>query len=53
MMAKGAAIQMEIGQKVPDFTLPATTGQNLTLSAACAAGKGVVLTTFPLAFTGL
>lgn len=43
---------MEIGQKVADFTLAATTGEELTLSKLCAAGKGVVLTTFPLAFTG-
>lgn len=43
---------MEIGQKVPDFTLPATTGESLTLSQVCAAHKAVVLTTFPLCFTG-
>jgi peroxiredoxin len=43
---------MEVGRKVPDFTLPATTGEELTLSALCAARKAVVLSTFPLAFTG-
>ncbi|HWI61272.1 MAG TPA: hypothetical protein VNT75_05530 [Symbiobacteriaceae bacterium] len=43
---------MEVGQKAKDFLLPATTGENLTLSQVCAANKGVVLTTFPLAFTG-
>ncbi|HYG60374.1 MAG TPA: hypothetical protein VD902_20070 [Symbiobacteriaceae bacterium] len=43
---------MQIGQKVTDFTLPATTGTNLTLSEVCASKKAVVLTTFPLAFTG-
>ncbi len=43
---------MEIGQKVPDFTLAASTGENVTLSSVCAAKRGVVLTTHPLAFTG-
>lgn len=43
---------MEIGQKVLDFTLPATTGENLTLSEIAASKKAVVLTTFPLSFTG-
>lgn len=43
---------MDVGQKVPDFTLPATTGENLTLSQLCGAKQAVVLTTFPLAFTG-
>lgn len=43
---------MEIGQVLKDFTLPSTTGENLTLSQVCASAKAVVLTTFPLAFTG-
>lgn len=43
---------MELGQKIPDFTLVASTGENITLSAVCAAKKAVVLTTHPLAFTG-
>lgn len=43
---------MEIGQKIPDFTLAATNGESLTLSKVCAANKAVVLTTFPLCFTG-
>lgn len=43
---------MEIGQKVPDFTLVSTSGENITLSQVCAANKAVVLTTFPLCFTG-
>jgi len=41
-----------IKAKVEDFTLPSTAGEQLTLSQVCAHSKAVVLTTFPLAFTG-
>lgn len=43
---------MNVGERVPDFTLAATNGENLTLSAIAAGKKAVVLTTFPLAFSG-
>ena len=38
------------GTPAPDFTLPATSGQNVTLSEL--KGKKVLLAFFPLAFTG-
>ena len=39
-----------IGSAAPDFTLPSTSGSDLTLSAL--RGKKVLLAFFPLAFTG-
>jgi peroxiredoxin len=39
-----------IGQMAPDFTLPSTSGEKLTLSAL--RGKPVLLAFFPLAFSG-
>jgi peroxiredoxin len=39
-----------IGQTAPDFTLPSTSGQKLTLSSL--RGKPVLLAFFPLAFSG-
>jgi peroxiredoxin len=38
-----------IGSPAPDFTLPSTSGQTVTLSAL--RGKNVLLAFFPLAFT--
>jgi peroxiredoxin len=38
------------GSPAPDFTLPSTSGSNVTLSAL--KGKNVLLAFFPLAFTG-
>ena len=38
-----------LGTPAPDFTLPSTSGQNVTLSAL--RGKNVLLAFFPLAFT--
>lgn len=38
------------GTPAPDFTLPSTSGQNVTLSAL--QGRNVLLAFFPLAFTG-
>lgn len=43
---------MRVGEKIPDFTLPATTGEPLTLSLLAEGKRAVVLTTFPLAFSG-
>lgn len=39
-----------VGQPAPDFTLPSTSGDKLTLSAL--RGKPVLLAFFPLAFSG-
>lgn len=39
-----------VGSGAPDFTLPSTSGQTVTLSAL--SGKNVLLAFFPLAFTG-
>lgn len=40
----------EVGQPAPDFTLPGTNGQDVSLSSF--KGKNVVLFFFPKAFTG-
>ena len=45
-----AATALEVGQKAPDFTLPASTGQNVKLSDLTAKGP-VVLYTVIQAFT--
>lgn len=39
-----------VGQQAPDFTLPSTSGEKVTLSAL--RGKPVLLAFFPLAFSG-
>jgi peroxiredoxin len=39
-----------VGQQAPDFTLPSTSGDKITLSAL--RGKPVLLAFFPLAFSG-
>ena len=39
-----------VGQQAPDFTLPSTAGEKVTLSAL--RGKPVLLAFFPLAFSG-
>lgn len=39
-----------VGQQAPDFTLPSTSGEKLTLSAL--RGRPVLLAFFPLAFSG-
>ncbi len=41
---------IEVGSKAPDFTLPSTSGETVTLSAL--RGKRVLLAFFPAAFTG-
>ncbi len=46
-----AATHLKVGDKAPDFTLPATTGDKVTLSDYV--GKGIVVVGFfPAAFTG-
>jgi peroxiredoxin len=39
-----------VGQPAPDFTLPSTSGENVTLSSL--RGKPVLIAFFPLAFSG-
>jgi mycoredoxin-dependent peroxiredoxin len=39
-----------VGEHAPDFTLPSTSGNNITLSAL--RGKPVLIAFFPLAFSG-
>jgi peroxiredoxin len=39
-----------VGQQAPDFTLPSTSGEKVTLSAL--RGQSVMLAFFPLAFSG-
>ena len=38
------AVALEVGQKAPDFTLPASNGQNVKLSDLTAKGPVVVYT---------
>lgn len=40
------------GERAPDFTLPSTSGSDVTLSALCGTSN-VLLAFFPLAFTGV
>lgn len=42
---------LKVGDEAPDFTLPATTGDKVTLSSF-RGKKNVVLAFFPAAFTG-
>jgi hypothetical protein len=51
LVAAGHAVALEIGQKAPDFTLPAPGGKQVKLSELTARGP-VVLYTFIQAFTG-
>jgi peroxiredoxin Q/BCP len=44
------AFTLQIGEKAPDFKLPATDGKTYRLSEL--RGKAVVLAWFPKAFTG-
>lgn len=43
---------IKVGETAPDFTLPANTGENITLSEVARANKSVVLIGFVLIFTG-
>ena len=49
MTAVSAASGPAVGESAPDFTLPSTAGEKVTLSAL--RGKPVLLTFFPLAFS--
>ncbi len=49
-MLLGASGALKVGDKAPDFTLPDTTGAQVTLSKALAKGP-VILFFFPKAFT--
>jgi hypothetical protein len=51
LAAAGPAVGLEVGQKAPDFTLPAPGGKQVKLSDLTAKGP-VVLYTFIQAFTG-
>ena len=46
----GVSVVPAVGQQAPDFTLPSTSGDKITLSAL--RGKPVLLAFFPLAFSG-
>src|SRR3954468_2738631 len=50
MTASAAPPVPAVGQPAPDFTLPSTSGEKLTLSTL--RGKPVLLAFFPLAFSG-
>jgi peroxiredoxin len=50
MSATASQTVPAVGQTAPDFTLPSTSGERLTLSAL--RGKPVLLAFFPLAFSG-
>jgi peroxiredoxin len=49
--AQPGKTHLKVGDAAPDFTLPATTGQKVTLSEL-RGKKPVVLAFFPAAFTG-
>ena len=44
LVGAGAATALEVGEKAPDFTLPGTTGENISLSQF--RGKKAVLVEF-------
>ncbi|HEX4683637.1 MAG TPA: redoxin domain-containing protein [Gemmatimonadaceae bacterium] len=50
MTATATQSVVTVGQHAPDFTLPSTSGENVTLSAL--RGKPVLIAFFPLAFSG-
>ncbi len=50
-LASQLAVALEVGDKAPDFSLPASDGQTYTLSQF-AGDKPVVIAFFPKAFTG-
>ena len=50
LVLAGSAAALEVGQKAPDFTLPAPCGKQVKLSDLTAKGP-VVLYTFVQAFT--
>jgi peroxiredoxin len=50
MTATAQQVVPAVGQQAPDFTLPSTSGDKITLSAL--RGKPVLLAFFPLAFSG-
>jgi peroxiredoxin len=43
---------LEVGQKAPDFKLPATSGQEISLEEALQKFKALVLLFYVLDFTG-
>lgn len=50
MTATASQTVPAVGQVAPDFTLPSTSGENITLSSL--RGKPVLIAFFPLAFSG-
>lgn len=48
--AQGPPVELNVGDKAPDFSLPGSDGKTHKLSDY--AGKAVVLAWFPAAFTG-
>jgi len=51
MLGSQLALALEVGDKAPDFSLPASDGQTYSLSQF-AGDKPVVIAFFPKAFTG-
>jgi peroxiredoxin len=50
LFAQSPKTHLKVGDEAPDFTLPSSTGKNISLKDY--RGKPVVIAFFPAAFTG-